>query len=171
MLALLVDGTDVFTGDTLFKGSVGGVRAPGYTTYDDLRHSIMDVLLALPPETTDPPGPHRPDDGRRGARDTTRSCASGAGWTPRATSGAPRWASPRRSCCWGDDYDGGHKAWVRWRTAPTTSSPGRGSSAADAALDRYSPDGKDRIPTSRIARSAKVGRLAAGQGARRSARA
>src|SRR5690242_15725810 len=25
MLSLLVDGTDVFTGDTLFKGSVGGV--------------------------------------------------------------------------------------------------------------------------------------------------
>ena len=56
MLSLLVDGTDVFTGDTLFKGSVGGVRAPGHTTYDDLKHSIMDVLLALPPETTIHPG-------------------------------------------------------------------------------------------------------------------
>src|SRR6185437_13194626 len=33
MLSLLFDGTDVFTGDTLFKGSVGGVRAPGHTTY------------------------------------------------------------------------------------------------------------------------------------------
>ena len=36
MLALLVDG-NVFTGDTLFKNSVGGVRAPGHTTYEDLR--------------------------------------------------------------------------------------------------------------------------------------
>ena len=67
MLSLLVDG-NVFTGDTLFKGSVGGVRAPGSTGYDDLKRSIMDVLLELPPETDDPPRPHRPDDGRRRAR-------------------------------------------------------------------------------------------------------
>ena len=33
MLSFLLGGTDVFTGDTLFKGSVGGVRAPGHTTY------------------------------------------------------------------------------------------------------------------------------------------
>jgi glyoxylase-like metal-dependent hydrolase (beta-lactamase superfamily II) len=45
MLSLLVNGTDVFTGDTLFKGSVGGVRAPGHTTYADLKSSIMDKLL------------------------------------------------------------------------------------------------------------------------------
>ena len=46
MISLLVEGTDVFTGDTLFKGSVGGVRAPGHTTYADLKRSIMDELLA-----------------------------------------------------------------------------------------------------------------------------
>ena len=34
MLNFVVNGTDVFTGDTLFKGSVGGVRAPGL---DELR--------------------------------------------------------------------------------------------------------------------------------------
>ena len=56
MLSLLVDGTDVFTGDTLFKGSVGGVRAPGSHHLRDLKRSIMDVLLALPPETTIRPG-------------------------------------------------------------------------------------------------------------------
>src|SRR5687768_5444621 len=31
MISLVVDGSDVFTGDTLFKNSVGGVRAPGHT--------------------------------------------------------------------------------------------------------------------------------------------
>ena len=67
MLSLVVDG-NVFTGDTLFKGSVGGVRAPGSTGYADLRRSIMDVLLALPPETTIRPGAYRPDHGRRRAR-------------------------------------------------------------------------------------------------------
>src|ERR1700760_296239 len=60
MLSLLFDGTDVFTGDTLFKGSVGGVRAPGHTTYADLRTSIMDKLLALPASTRLPPGAPRP---------------------------------------------------------------------------------------------------------------
>ena len=41
MISFVVDGTDVFTGDTLFKNSVGGVRAPGHTTYADLKDSIM----------------------------------------------------------------------------------------------------------------------------------
>ena len=43
-------------GDTLFKGSVGGVRAPGHTTYTDLRDSIMGTLMELPPETIIYPG-------------------------------------------------------------------------------------------------------------------
>ncbi len=56
MLSLLVNGTDVFTGDTLFKDSVGGVRAPGHTTYSDLKSSIMDTLLTLPEATRIHPG-------------------------------------------------------------------------------------------------------------------
>lgn len=36
------------TGDTLFRRSVGGNRGSGHTSFDDLRHSILDVLLALP---------------------------------------------------------------------------------------------------------------------------
>jgi glyoxylase-like metal-dependent hydrolase (beta-lactamase superfamily II) len=55
MLAFVVDG-NVFTGDTLFKGSVGGVRAPGHTSYADLKRSIMETLMALPPETLVHPG-------------------------------------------------------------------------------------------------------------------
>ena len=55
MLGLLVDG-ELFTGDTLFKGSVGGVRAPGSTSFADIKHSIMEVILTLPPETVIRPG-------------------------------------------------------------------------------------------------------------------
>src|SRR3954447_19506485 len=51
MLSFVIDG-NVFTGDTLFKNSVGGVRAPGHTTFEDLRTSIMDTLLELPADTT-----------------------------------------------------------------------------------------------------------------------
>jgi hydroxyacylglutathione hydrolase len=59
MLSLLVED-QVFTGDTLFRDSVGGVRAPGHTTYADLKRSIMDVLLALPPGTVVRPGHTEP---------------------------------------------------------------------------------------------------------------
>lgn len=59
-LAFLIgDGRErerVFTGDTLFRRSVGGTRGPGHTTYDDLRHSVLEVLLQLPKETIVHPG-------------------------------------------------------------------------------------------------------------------
>lgn len=39
-----------FTGDTLFRDAVGGGPA------EEIRHSVMDVLMALPPETRVLPG-------------------------------------------------------------------------------------------------------------------
>ena len=113
MLSLLVGGTDVFTGDTLFKGSVGGVRAPGSTGYDDLKHSIMDVLLALPPETTIRPGhtdPTTVGDELR-ANGFVRIWRGEAGEDGRACTAMGEQAT---LVLLGDDYDGGHKAWVRW---------------------------------------------------------
>ena len=113
MLSLLVGGSDVFTGDTLFKGSVGGVRAPGSTSYDDLKRSIMDVLLALPPETTIRPGHTDP---------TTVGDELASNGFVRIWRGED--SEDGRECTamgekatlvlLGDDYDGGHKAWVRW---------------------------------------------------------
>ena len=50
----------MFTGDTLFKNSVGGVKAPGHTTYTDLRDSIMGTLMELPPDTVIYPGHSEP---------------------------------------------------------------------------------------------------------------
>lgn len=55
-LAFLIDEERVFTGDTLFRRSVGGTRGPGHTTFEDLQHSIMEVLMKLPPETVVHPG-------------------------------------------------------------------------------------------------------------------
>ena len=48
-VSFVVDGV-CFTGDTLFKDSVGGGPA------DELRRSVMDVLMALPHETIVYPG-------------------------------------------------------------------------------------------------------------------
>ena len=98
MVSLLVShGPEqaLFTGDTLFKGSVGGVRAPGHTTYEDLKSSIMDKLLALPPQTPVHPG-HTDPTTSATSSSPTRSCASGAGSTRRAPSRAPRSTSRRR---------------------------------------------------------------------------
>lgn len=55
-LAFLVNEDRIFTGDTLFRGSVGGTRGPGHTTFEDLRHSIMEVLMRLPESTIVHPG-------------------------------------------------------------------------------------------------------------------
>ena len=98
MLSFLVDG-HVFTGDTLFKDSVGGVKAPGSTGFADLKHSIMDVLLVLPPETVVQPGHTDPTTrGRRVGQQPVR--ARLARPRPRvARSAAPSGSRPPRWSC------------------------------------------------------------------------
>ena len=112
MLSLLVEG-NVFTGDTLFKNSVGGVRAPGHTTYADLRHSIMDVLLALPPETVIRPGHTEPTTVAE-EWDTNAFVRVWRGLDPEGDEQCTAMGEPATLVLLGDDYDGGHKAWVRW---------------------------------------------------------
>jgi hydroxyacylglutathione hydrolase len=127
MLSLLVDG-NVFTGDTLFKGSVGGVRAPGSTSYDDLRSSIMDVLLQLPPDTTIRPG-HTDPTTVADELESNRFVRIWRGVDPEGSEQCTALGEPATLILLGDDYDGGHKAWVRW------------------------PDGRDDIvPGSRVSR-------------------
>jgi len=113
MLSFRVNDSEVFTGDTLFKGSVGGVRAPGSTSFEDLRGSIMDVLMKLPPETRLRPG-------------HTDPTTVGDEWEQNAFIRVWRGLDGESSdrCRVGEeeatlvlfapDYDGGHKAWVRW---------------------------------------------------------
>jgi hydroxyacylglutathione hydrolase len=113
MLSLVVGGTDVFTGDTLFKGSVGGVRAPGSTGYDDLKRSVLDVLLALPPETTIRPGHTDPTTVGDELR-TNRFVRVWRGEEPEDGRECTAMGEPATLVLLGDDYDGGHKAWVRW---------------------------------------------------------
>ncbi|MEA2256865.1 MAG: hydroxyacylglutathione hydrolase [Solirubrobacteraceae bacterium] len=112
MLSLLVEG-NVFTGDTLFKNSVGGVRAPGHTTYEDLRRSIMDVLLELPPQTGVRPGPTEPTT-VAGEREGNAFVRVWRGLDPEGSDPCTALGEPATLILLGDDYDGGHKAWVRW---------------------------------------------------------
>jgi hydroxyacylglutathione hydrolase len=113
MLSLLIDGTDVFTGDTLFKGSVGGVRAPGSTSYADLKSSIMDKLLTLPAETRIHPG-HTDPTTVADELEHNGFVRIWRGVDPEGTGACTALNEPATLILLGDDYDGGHKAWVRW---------------------------------------------------------
>jgi glyoxylase-like metal-dependent hydrolase (beta-lactamase superfamily II) len=113
MLSLLINDTDVFTGDTLFKGSVGGVRAPGHTTYDDLKHSIMETLLKLPPDTRIHPG-HTDPTTVAEELEHNKFVRIWRGLDPEGSEPCTALGEPATLILLGDDYDGGHKAWVRW---------------------------------------------------------
>ena len=112
MLSFLVDG-EVFTGDTLFKNSVGGVLAPGHTTYADLKHSVMEVLLKLPPETVIRPGHTLPTTVEE-ELETNRFVRIWRGLDPEGDQECTAFGNPATLILLGDDYDGGHKAWIRW---------------------------------------------------------
>lgn len=113
MVSLLVNGSDLFTGDTLFKGSVGGVRAPGHTTYADLRSSIMDTLLTLPAQTRIHPG-HTDPTTVGDELENNRFVRIWRGLDPEGDRRCTALGEPATLILLGDDYDGGHKAWVRW---------------------------------------------------------
>jgi hydroxyacylglutathione hydrolase len=115
MQAYLINGTDVFDGDTLFKGSVGGVRAPGSTSYADLKTSIMDKLLKLPPQTHIHPG-HTDATTVADELEHNRFVRIWRGLDPEGDEPCTALGQPATLILLGDDYDGGHKAWVRWRS-------------------------------------------------------
>jgi hydroxyacylglutathione hydrolase len=112
MLALLVEG-EVFTGDTLFKGSVGGVRAPGSTSYADLKASVMDTLLTLPGETVIRPG-HTDPSTVAMELEHNPFVRVWRGLDKEGSEPVTALDQPATLVLWGPDYDGGHKAWVRW---------------------------------------------------------
>jgi hydroxyacylglutathione hydrolase len=111
-VGILVDG-HLFTGDTLFRRSVGGVTSPGHTTFEDLRRSVMDVLLRVAPETVVLPG--HADASTVGEEwDHNPFVRVWRGIDPEGTERCRALGSPAQLVVWAADYDGGHKAWVRW---------------------------------------------------------
>jgi hydroxyacylglutathione hydrolase len=108
MVAFVVNGEAVFTGDTLFKDSVGGGN------FEQIRSSVMDILMELPPETRVLPG-------------HTDETTIGREWEENPFIRVWRGAEPEGDepvrvggeeatlIVWSPDYDGGGKAWVRFR--------------------------------------------------------
>jgi hydroxyacylglutathione hydrolase len=107
MVAFVVNGEAVFTGDTLFKDAVGG------GDYVRIRRSVMDVLMQLPPETRALPG-------------HTDETTIGREWEENPFVRVWRGVDPEgdEPCrvggregtliVWSPDYDGKGKAWVRF---------------------------------------------------------
>jgi glyoxylase-like metal-dependent hydrolase (beta-lactamase superfamily II) len=117
-LAFLVDGTDVFTADVLFRGTVGGTAGPD-GDLGQLKHSILDVLLPLGDETRVLPG-HREATTIGDERTTNPFIRAwldgeGLGEEPCRVGG-----EPATLLLWAPDYDGGHKALVRLASGEET---------------------------------------------------
>jgi glyoxylase-like metal-dependent hydrolase (beta-lactamase superfamily II) len=106
-------GGHVFTGDTLFRNSIGGVRAPGSTGYEDIRSSIMDTLMSLDHSTVVHPG-HTDPTTIGEEWENNAFVRVWRGLDPEGDEQVTALGEPATLVVWGDDYDGGHKAWVRW---------------------------------------------------------
>ena len=106
-LAFVVNGEACFSGDLLFKDAVGG------GDFAQIRRSVMDVVMQLPPETRVYPG-------------HTDETTIGREWEENPFVRVWRGVDPegREPCrvagqeatlvVWSPDYDGKGKAWVRF---------------------------------------------------------
>lgn len=103
----------VFTGDTLFKNSVGGVKAPGHSTYADLRDSIMGTLMELPAQTVIYPG-HADQTTVGEEWEGNGFIRVWRGLDPEGSEPCTALGERATLVLLGQDYDGGTKAWVRW---------------------------------------------------------
>ncbi len=107
MIAFVINGEVVFTGDTLFKDSVGG------GDFEQVRRSVMDVLMKLSPETRVLPG-HTDETtiGREWEENPFVRVWRGA--EPEGTEQVKVGGEDATLIVWSPDYDGGGKAWVRF---------------------------------------------------------
>jgi hydroxyacylglutathione hydrolase len=109
-LAFLLNGTDIFTADVVFKGTVGGTMAPGASGFDDLKASVMR-LMELPPETRVHPGHREPTT----IGEELESNPFVRIWRGLDSTGEEQvtvWGRPATLKLWAPDYDGGNKAWI-----------------------------------------------------------
>jgi hydroxyacylglutathione hydrolase len=112
-LAFLIAGADCVTADLIFKGTVGGTMAPGATGFADLRSSIMERIMRLDPQTALHPGHREPT--RVGAEwESNPFVRLWRGLDEEGTERCAVWGREATLVLWAPDYDGGHKAWVRF---------------------------------------------------------
>jgi hydroxyacylglutathione hydrolase len=106
MVAFVLNGEAVFTGDTLFKDSVGG------GSFEHVRASVMDVLMALPHELRALPG-HTDETTIGREWEQNPFVRVWRGVEPEGTERVRVGGRDATLVVWSPDYDGNGKAWVR----------------------------------------------------------
>jgi hydroxyacylglutathione hydrolase len=107
MVAFVVNGEAVFTGDTLFKDSVGGGN------FEQVRSSVMDILMKLPPNTRVLPG-HTDETTIGREWEENPFIRVWRGIEPEGIEHVRTGGEDAILVVWSPDYDGGGKAWVRF---------------------------------------------------------
>ena len=107
MVAFVVNEEAVFTGDTLFKDSVGG------GDFEQIRKSVMDVLLELPHELRVLPG-HTDETTLAREWEQNPFVRVWRGAEPEGDEPCRVAGEDATLVVWSPDYDGGGKAWVRF---------------------------------------------------------
>ena len=106
-LAFLANGS-CFTADVLFKDAVGGTR----DNFDQVRSSVMDVLMQLPPETVVYPG-HTVETTIGREWEENPFVKVWRGVEPEGSESCRVGGEEATLVVWSPDYDGKGKAWVR----------------------------------------------------------
>jgi hydroxyacylglutathione hydrolase len=109
-LSFVVNGDVCFTGDTLFAGSVGGTRE----SFDDVRRSVMDILMGLRPDVRVFPG-HTDETTIGWEWEHNPFIRVWRGLDPEGDERCYVAGEEATLVVWSPDYDGGGKAWVRFR--------------------------------------------------------
>ena len=106
-IAFVVNGEAVFTGDTLFKNSVGGGE------FETVKRSVMDVLMTLPHELRVYPG-HTDETTIGDEWESNPFVTVWRGAAPEGTDPCTVAGEEATLVVWSPDYDGKGKAWVRF---------------------------------------------------------
>ena len=108
-LSFVVNDELCFSGDTLFKDAVGGTR----DDFAAVKQSVMDVLMALPPETRVLPG-HTDETTIGREWEENPFVRVWRGVDPEGTEAVRVAGEEATLIVWSPDYDGKGKAWVRF---------------------------------------------------------
>jgi glyoxylase-like metal-dependent hydrolase (beta-lactamase superfamily II) len=108
-VSFVVNDSAVFTGDTLFRDAVGGTQ----TDFEAVRHSVMEVLMALPHDTVVYPG-HTDETTIGREWDQNPFVRVWRGIEPEGRERVQVGGRDATLVVWSPDYDGKGKAWVRF---------------------------------------------------------
>jgi hydroxyacylglutathione hydrolase len=106
-LAFVVNGEACFSGDVLFKDAVGG------GDFAQIKQSVMDVVMQLPPETRVYPG-HTDETTIGREWEENPFIRVWRGVDPEGSAPCRVMGEDATLVVWSPDYDGKGKAWVRF---------------------------------------------------------